>query len=177
MRPLEASIGDTTIGPAFLGKFPNESAGHGFSRPGLACNFAAMPAPNRPRTLAEAEARMGTTPWPAVRQRSVEAIKWYVLIGYRLRQWRMRGNGGEPMKQVTVAMKTGMGTHTLSEIELGRQCADAVQIRALTTVYKKGPGDVAELFKPATAAEWAMVLREFVPDPRYQAPPGKTPLL
>lgn len=136
-----------------------------------------MPPPIRNNALVDAAARGGTTPWPAVKQRSVEAIKWYVLIGHRLRQWRKPRDSDHPMKQVTVARKTGMGTHTLSEIELGRQCADAVQIRALATTYEKRPEDIAALFRPATAAEWAMVLREFRPDERYKTPPGKMPLL
>lgn len=119
--------------------------------------------------------------WPRSDRRGVEGVKWQVLVGHRLRQWRLepRSATGEPKPeqvQKQPAWQLGLTRWAIMRIELGRTPLDVATLRALATLYGRGPKEIGELFELPRPYEWPTVLAARVPDARFREPPTAMPL-
>lgn len=124
-----------------------------------------LPDPTLPRP-----GRKRAASWPDLAA-GVEAAKWQVLIGHRVKAWRLEAGAKGGMVQKQPAAALGVSQATLSRIEAGRIALDAATLRGLATKYGKTLADIGELFRPPEVREWATLLGGRVPDPRFTAPP------
>ncbi len=63
------------------------------------------------------------------------------------------------------------GDRASSSDETGQRRIEVAELVALAYVMKKGPKDIAALFVPPTAAEWAKVIELHKTDARFRSPP------
>jgi hypothetical protein len=107
-------------------------------------------------------------------------VKWQVLIGTRLRQWRLTVPvpGTVPpetrkLKQAHAGPAIGIKQDELSELERGHRRVDAVELRRLMVLYGREPAKLEELFVPPTDDEWKEIRSVRDPDERYWDPPTR----
>lgn len=105
--------------------------------------------------------------WPAVGRKSVEDVRWQVLLGWRLRERRIRAG----LNSKRAARQIGIPPRALSEVEHGIRGVLATELPRFGDVYRIPPSALHELLAPPTAEEWQSVLRVRVPDRRFTAPP------
>lgn len=116
--------------------------------------------------------------WPAIDSaRDIDAVRWQVWIGVRLREWRKAApfGRGRGMTQQQAAQRLGLRQEALSRAESGRRRVDAYELLVFARAYQRQAADLAELFSPPSPEEWARVRRRFTDDPRvHEAPTGLT---
>lgn len=117
--------------------------------------------------------------WPAIDStRDVDAVRWQVWIGVQLRSWRKAApfGRGRGMTQQQAAQRLGLRQEALSRAEIGQRRVDAYELLAFARAYQRQASDLAELFTPPTAEEWARVRRRFKDDARFRnMPTGLSP--
>jgi transcriptional regulator with XRE-family HTH domain len=109
--------------------------------------------------------------WPASAALGVDAVKWRVWVGHQIGLWRGKGQRALSEVQKSVAGRAGIGQDALSLIETGQRRIEVGELVALAHALRKGPKDIAALFVPPTAADWAKVVELRRPDVRFRSPP------
>lgn len=122
--------------------------------------------PSLPLRLRASDKRLK---WPKVTKTlGADAVKWRVLIGYRLRLWRLRAGLGQKVGDLARSVLT---QDTISRIENGYRKVDGFEIRALATLYRVSPEQLGALFAPPSEAEWESVYSTRVSSPKYRERP------
>jgi hypothetical protein len=123
-------------------------------------------------------ARRRTTkrqPWPTVDAgRGAEAVRWQVWLGVQLQEWRSSTpyGGRRGLTQAEAARRVGIRQESLSRLESGRRRTDAYELVVFARAYRRSTADIAALFTPPTAEQWAAVREGRVDVAVYRVPPS-----